>query len=188
LQEALNRRAAYDSAVRFAETIVAVLVGGALTFVSALLLDRRRERAAQAREHHEAGLELRVASRLLRGELLDGMAAMEGVLIDGRWPSFPAPVEQWRLHANTIARGLDHATWAQIAIAYGRVLEFNQGAEMNGTGELSQRDIDQIEDHLLEISPAERSLLHAGGDAPEVAAFAASELARIDREKSQPPE
>jgi hypothetical protein len=156
--------------MHFLETIAAVTAGGVLTLLSGYVSDRRRERIEFRRQRDDERRKLRVAARLLRDEILDAMAlAEETVLVEEAWPAEPARTLAWHVHAAAVARSLSHEAWAVVAIGYGNVLEFNRHvARMSGQA-LTEHDCEVIRDWLEEMQQGERVLLHAGGDAEEVA-------------------
>ncbi len=148
----------------FIQTLLAVAVGGAISFCTAYYLDRRRERAARARDVDAAMHELRAAARLVRDELLDGMAAAEAAVDDGTWPPAPISTAQWQAQAPVLAKHMPHGSWASVCIAFGRVLTLNQAATVRPGLPLHGMERDMLVDDLEEMQQAEEALLWAAGD------------------------
>jgi hypothetical protein len=147
----------------FIQTLLAVAVGGGISFCAAYYLDRRRERAAKARDVDAAMHELRAAARLVRDELLDAMAAIEGALVAGTWPPTPISTAQWQAQAPVLAKHMPHGSWASVCISFGRVLTLNQGTSRVGLP-IHEMERDGLEDDLQEMQLAEDALLWAAGD------------------------
>jgi hypothetical protein len=102
-------------------TLLAVVVGGAITYFGQTQLDNRRHKRELEREAEEAEAELRVAKRLMAEEM-DTLALHHALLVfDGRYPKligaaeFFLPTITWEAYKRTLALGLSDADWEELA-------------------------------------------------------------------------
>jgi hypothetical protein len=99
-------------------TVLAVLVGGVLTYFVQARLDERRSKREREREQAEADAEMRVVTRL-QAEELDMIALHHAIIAQGGvYPSTPPefPTAIWESYKRTIAASLDEKTWNELAM------------------------------------------------------------------------
>lgn len=104
------------------------------------------------------------AARLVRGEVIDAMCAIEGGLEHEMWPPAPISTTHWQANAPVLAKRLPHGSWSSVSIAYGRVLSLNRNEQGRAGAQLAGMDYDLLADDLKELQRAEDLLLWAAGD------------------------
>jgi hypothetical protein len=107
------------------QTLVAVVVGGVITFGATYWLERRREESVRKENEERLRADTRVAAMLVGYELLDAQAELIGASSLDKMPPRLSD-ELWRKWAPTLARGLSRDEWAQVARAFDRVTEVNR--------------------------------------------------------------
>ena len=106
---------------QWAITLLAVLAGGAVTYIGQLLIEARRERSAHEAEKRAASAELRTAIRLTMDELETVHLHQQLILDEGRYPSNRdvidrlMPTADWETHRGTLARELPDDQWESLA-------------------------------------------------------------------------
>jgi hypothetical protein len=99
--------------------LIGTLVGGLVTWLSAYLLDRRREARAA-----------RVAEAVLWSELDQARVALSDVRKGGKWPPGWGWVDwtaSWRTHREALATKLDTKQFESVACCYVRMAQFQAG-------------------------------------------------------------
>jgi hypothetical protein len=108
---------------QWASTLLAVFVGGLLTYLAQRLLEDRRADRERKREADLSATELRVAMRLLL-EDLDAIALHYKMLADeGRYPDardeadarLYFPTEGWHANKRTLAAALSDDEWVALS-------------------------------------------------------------------------
>jgi hypothetical protein len=148
--------------------LIGVIVGGSLTGIVNLLLERRRERA-----------ELRAVVRLLQVELDDPKRRLTFNLHNGRWGSLaiePFPTNILDEYQLLLARLLKDDPWERVREAYGSIRDHNENAvplhdpTQSIAGELEEdgvysrhpdeeglrRLLEEVEGALLALDPVAR--------------------------------
>jgi hypothetical protein len=109
--------------VSYVVTLLAVVVGGLLTYLTQWRLDGRRAKREADREQAQAEAELRVAKRLLLEEL-DTLALQHQLLVNqGHYPQPLStargaslfPTEAWEANKRTLAGALSDDEWAALS-------------------------------------------------------------------------
>ncbi|MDP9302944.1 MAG: hypothetical protein M3O92_00350 [Actinomycetota bacterium] len=143
-------------------TLVGVVIGGAISLATAYLLEQRRERAADARAAAAAQEEVRTAARLVRGELIDALAEIEGAWIGNYYPVNSISLHHWREHEATLARRLTAQDWGSVVVGVGRVKEMNR--DFFDKREPTEQEMHDTGDHHIEITAAIEVLWRTTGD------------------------
>jgi len=109
--------------------LAGVLVGGAISTVSNLSLERRRERRQVAREEAREDREVLRAARLIRQELGEALWLIKRAVDRYRWwphPSRRFPARRWHEFGPTLAGAeeIDQFEWLQVTFAYEDLQDF----------------------------------------------------------------
>jgi hypothetical protein len=125
-----------------AGTLLAVVIGGALTYFGQTRLDERRAARDRKRDADAAAADFRVAKRLMAEEL-DTLALHHALLVqERRHPVLVGaaklfmPLDTWDAYKRALALGLPSADWEALAPfihAAGRVRLLVAGAEPGTT-------------------------------------------------------
>jgi hypothetical protein len=105
----------------------------------------------------ERRLKVRIAARLLNGELILVGKDLERIASEGRWPDkveldFAPLLETWRVHREAFAAGVDGIDWNDVAIAC-RHLSDVGGAQVPGEP-LSATELKSLERLIARVDRA----------------------------------
>jgi hypothetical protein len=99
-------------------TVLAVVVGGVLTYFVQARLDERKSDRERKKEQAAADAESRVAIRL-EAEELDMIALHHAIIaLGGVYPVTPPdfPTTTWEANKRTLAASVDDETWKEVAM------------------------------------------------------------------------
>jgi hypothetical protein len=105
--------------------LIGAVIGGGLTAGSNLLLDIRRNKSAKEDEEAKNQREVRQASRLIKGELTQSLAALIAARQLGTNWQMPSDslisVQEWSLYGSVLASHLEDDAWLACVEAYTRL-------------------------------------------------------------------
>lgn len=104
-------------------TLIGALVGGALSLLGAILVERQRGKTADKTECRRQELEGRLAARLIVAELEDARSILRVALAKKlyRWPpsdDFEFEIGAWSTHSAALAAAVPDRQWELIAGPY----------------------------------------------------------------------
>jgi hypothetical protein len=115
--------------------LLGVVVGAVAPGLPTWMLARRAEKR-----------ERRVASRLVREEIVNAGPMLESAMKNGWFVEFALPLEGWKQHAATLASELPETTWDKVAQAMGTLQKANlmlMSMAENSGGHISAKRIPQ---------------------------------------------
>jgi hypothetical protein len=117
----------YGLAVSFVQTLLAFVIGGAVTLVTQLILEARREKSARRLGDLTTEREVKAAARLVVLDLISMLALLRAARQTGRWWSeLRLPTAAWKSHSGTLSRELDDQTWRMVGSTFAGALAWNE--------------------------------------------------------------
>src|SRR5690348_11599131 len=103
----------------FWQTLVAFVVGGVVTLITQLILERGRERRAQLRRSANAETETKMAARLVVLDLISVLSLLQAARETGRWwNALQLPVAAWEANSQTLSRALSDEIWRSVGSTF----------------------------------------------------------------------
>jgi hypothetical protein len=103
-------------------TLIGAVVGGTLSLLGTVLVERQRNKAADKTEHRRRQLEGRLAARLIAAELEDAQTVLRVALQDPySWPpsaGFQFQMGAWSAHSAALADAVPDSQWELVAGPY----------------------------------------------------------------------
>jgi hypothetical protein len=103
-------------------TLIGAVIGGALSLLGTLLVERQRSKATDKAEHRRRQLEGRLAARLIAAELEDAQTVLRVALQHPyNWPpsaGFQFQMGAWSAHGAALADAVPDAQWELVAGPY----------------------------------------------------------------------
>jgi hypothetical protein len=111
----------------FLQTLAAFLVGGAVTLLTQLILDARREKKSGERATTAEEAEIRMGARLVLLDLISALSLLTATRQTGRWWSaLQLPVSAWEGHSPILSRTLPDQTWRIVGSTFAGAAAWNQ--------------------------------------------------------------
>lgn len=103
-------------------TLIGAVVGGTLSLLGTVLVERQRNKAADKTERRRRQLEGRLAARLIAAELEDAQTVLRVALQDPySWPpnaDFQFQMGVWSAHSAALADAVPDSQWELVAGPY----------------------------------------------------------------------
>jgi uncharacterized protein (DUF2062 family) len=103
-------------------TLIGAVVGGTLSLLGTVLVERQRNKAADKAEHRRRQLEGRLAARLIAAELEDAQTVLRVALQNPySWPpnaDFQFQMGAWSAHSAALADAVPDSQWELVAGPY----------------------------------------------------------------------
>jgi hypothetical protein len=113
--------------VSFPQTLVAFVVGGAVTLAGQLILESLREKRAGGRRDDERSTEAKMAARLVVLDLISILALVRGARQTGRWWSaLLLPLGAWEVYGQALSRELDDDAWRMVGATFAGAAAWNE--------------------------------------------------------------
>jgi hypothetical protein len=111
----------------FWQTLAAFLVGGAVTLLTQLILDARREKKSGERATTAEETETKMGARLVLLDLISVLSLLKAARQTGRWWSAQQlPVGAWEAHSPALSRTLPDQTWRMVGSTFAGAAAWNQ--------------------------------------------------------------
>ncbi len=149
--------------------MVGAVVGGGITFASNWILSSRKERADKKREKLLASAKLRVASREVGEDLMDGALMAALVLREHKWemPSSELKLDRWKEHRVVLAAELTEEAWIKVNLAVDAIWQLRRHMERHeAQGDSSQDPSNKDVNGLLADLQDGRNALKVYRNAP----------------------
>jgi hypothetical protein len=113
--------------MNFGQTLVAFLVGGAVTLATQLILEALREKRAGRRRAEATETEVKMAARLVVLDLISMLALLRGARETGRWWSaLLLPLGAWESYGQALSRELDDEAWRMVGATFAGAAAWNE--------------------------------------------------------------
>jgi hypothetical protein len=110
-------------------TLVGVLIGSGITYLTQSRLEQRREERAQAAGRIEAARHAHMAGRLVFLDLFAIVNQLRAARQAGRWWTALLLADgAWRQHSEVLSRELDDGTWRMVAAVFVVAAQWNEMA------------------------------------------------------------
>jgi hypothetical protein len=111
----------------FLQTLAAVLVGGGVTLLAQLVMERRREKIDRRRQDDESEVQTRMAARLVVLDLISMLSMLKSAQETGRWwNELQLPVGAWLAHSEALSRSLADRTWRVVGSTFAGAAAWNE--------------------------------------------------------------